>query len=76
MNRVLILTSLLFFITNLNSQINYLGFVTIKRIQIINTTTGLTYFDQSYGSGVNYSYITTSGFPTGMNSLNMLSIVF
>lgn len=49
----------------------YIGTVTIKRIQIIHTTTWLTYFDQSYGSGVNSAYITTSSFPTGTYSLRI-----
>lgn len=49
----------------------YIGSVSIKRIQIINSTTGLTYFDQSYGSGVNTAYITTSSFPTGSYSLKI-----
>jgi hypothetical protein len=49
----------------------YTSTVTIKSIQIIGVSTGITVFDQSYGSGVLSAYITTSGFQTGNYNLRI-----
>jgi hypothetical protein len=45
--------------------------VYIKRIQIQSVSTGFTVFDQSYGSFVTSTYITTSSFTTGTYSLRI-----
>lgn len=49
----------------------YTSTVSIKRIQIIGVSTGLTVFDQSYGTGVSSAFITTSGFQTGTYNLRI-----
>lgn len=50
----------------------YTSTTKIQRIQIISTTTGVTVFDQNYGTpGILSTYITTAGFQIGIHTLRI-----